>query len=101
VCWDIGNALPGSVSTGAKISHNAANDIKRVSLELGGKSPFIIFDDSNVEQATEWALYGVKINKRDLSENFLRFCGTRDKIVVQLLVCSYKKASTQKSLKGF
>jgi betaine-aldehyde dehydrogenase len=36
-----------------------AEQVKRISLELGGKSPFIVFDDVDVNQATEWIMYGV------------------------------------------
>jgi len=39
-------AFTGSVPTGTKIMTAAAQDIKNVSLELGGKSPFIVFDDA-------------------------------------------------------
>jgi betaine-aldehyde dehydrogenase len=56
-------AFTGSVPTGAKIMAAAARDIKNVSLELGGKSPFIVFGDSDVEQAVEWILFGIFWNQ--------------------------------------
>ena len=46
-------AFTGDGQTGATIVKAAANDIKRVSLELGGKSPNIIFADANIEKAGE------------------------------------------------
>ena len=42
-------SLTGSVGTGKKIMQTAANTLKRVHLELGGKAPFIVFDDVDVE----------------------------------------------------
>ncbi|MEL6504534.1 MAG: betaine-aldehyde dehydrogenase [Pseudomonadota bacterium] len=48
--------LTGSVPTGHKIMAAAANGLKHVSLELGGKSPLIIFDDADVENAVSGAI---------------------------------------------
>jgi acyl-CoA reductase-like NAD-dependent aldehyde dehydrogenase len=49
----------GSVPTGARIQAAAAKRVKPVGLELGGKSPFIIFDDADVDAAATAAMYGV------------------------------------------
>jgi len=49
-------AFTGEGVTGAAIVKAAANDIKRVSLELGGKSPNIIFSDANLEKAGQAAI---------------------------------------------
>lgn len=56
-------AFTGSVATGSKVMASAARDIKNISLELGGKSPFIIFDDSDIEKAVEWILFGIFWNQ--------------------------------------
>jgi betaine-aldehyde dehydrogenase len=42
-------SLTGSTATGKKIMKTAADTLKRVHLELGGKAPFIVFDDTDVE----------------------------------------------------
>ncbi len=42
-------SLTGSTNTGKKIMKTAADTLKRVHLELGGKAPFIVFDDVDVE----------------------------------------------------
>ena len=42
-------SFTGSTTAGVSISKNAASSIKRVTLELGGKSPFIVFDDADIE----------------------------------------------------
>jgi len=41
----------------------AKSNLKQVSLELGGKSPLIIFDDADVDKAAELALIGILYNK--------------------------------------
>jgi len=43
--------LTGSVETGKVVMAQAARDLKKVTLELGGKSPIIIFDDADIENA--------------------------------------------------
>ncbi|MFZ2878275.1 MAG: gamma-aminobutyraldehyde dehydrogenase [Phototrophicaceae bacterium] len=44
-------SLTGSTATGKKIMKTAADTLKRVHLELGGKAPFIVFDDADLEAA--------------------------------------------------
>jgi betaine-aldehyde dehydrogenase len=56
-------AFTGSVPTGARLMAAAAKDIKAVSLELGGKSPFVVFADSDVEKAVEWIMFGIFWNQ--------------------------------------
>lgn len=56
-------AFTGSGPVGSEVMKAAARDIKRVSLELGGKSPFIVFDDSDIEKAVEWIMFGVFWNQ--------------------------------------
>ncbi|KAJ3566501.1 hypothetical protein NP233_g6965 [Leucocoprinus birnbaumii] len=53
----------GSSLTGCKIlKASAASNLKAVTLELGGKSPTIIFNDATLEQAVQWAALGVFSN---------------------------------------
>ena len=47
-------SLTGESSTGRLIARNAADTLKRVHLELGGKAPVIVFDDADVATAAEW-----------------------------------------------
>ena len=51
-------AFTGSVDTGRKVMTSAAQNLKPVSLELGGKSSFIVFEDADLENAVEWAMFG-------------------------------------------
>lgn len=49
----------GSTSTGAHLYSLAAKDVKRVSLELGGKSPNIVFADADIENAVRGVVGGI------------------------------------------
>ena len=49
-------SLTGSVPTGKKVMAQASGTLKHVTFELGGKSPLIIFDDANIENAVKAAL---------------------------------------------
>ena len=49
-------SLTGSVSTGRKVYQSAAVDLKQVTLELGGKSPLIIFEDADLDNAVGGAI---------------------------------------------
>ncbi|XP_010550673.1 PREDICTED: betaine aldehyde dehydrogenase 2, mitochondrial [Tarenaya hassleriana] len=48
----------GSSATGSNIMASAAKLVKPVSLELGGKSPIIVFDDVDIDKAVEWTMFG-------------------------------------------
>lgn len=52
-------AFTGSDTAGQKIYETAARDIKHVSLELGGKSPNIVFDDADIEAAVMGTISGI------------------------------------------
>jgi len=56
-------AFTGSTITGRKIMEAASkSNLKKVSLELGGKSPHIIFESADLEQAANWAALGILYN---------------------------------------
>ncbi|WMC09853.1 aldehyde dehydrogenase family protein [Oceanimonas pelagia] len=69
-------AFTGSVPTGSRIMQAAARDIRNVSLELGGKSPFIVFDDADIEAAVEWIMFGIFWNKGEV-------CSATSRVLVQ------------------
>jgi len=52
-------AFTGGTGTGRGIAHVAADKVMPVSLELGGKSPNVIFDDADIDLAVRGALYGI------------------------------------------
>ncbi|SHG85468.1 betaine aldehyde dehydrogenase [Cognatiyoonia sediminum] len=51
-------SLTGSVPTGKKVYASAAEGLRHVTMELGGKSPIIIFDDADLENAVSGAVLG-------------------------------------------
>jgi acyl-CoA reductase-like NAD-dependent aldehyde dehydrogenase len=69
-------AFTGSTETGKIVAAAAARTLKRVTLELGGKSPSLIFDDADLDAAVAGALYGVFYNAGQC-------CEARSRILVQ------------------
>ncbi|MEW6440794.1 MAG: aldehyde dehydrogenase family protein [bacterium] len=51
-------SMTGSTEVGREIMSKAARDLKRVTLELGGKNPAIVLEDANLEMAADGVLYG-------------------------------------------
>lgn len=86
-------AFTGSAAVGKIIVKQAADTVKRVTLELGGKSPNIFFADADFEAAIDGALFGVFINQGEV-------CSAGSRILVQKPI--YKKfvdAMVEKSKK--
>ncbi|TXH68330.1 MAG: aldehyde dehydrogenase [Thiothrix sp.] len=52
-------SFTGGTVTGRKLAHIAAEKLMPISLELGGKSPTIVFDDCDLEHALQGVLYGI------------------------------------------
>ncbi len=55
-------ALTGGTETGRKLIERSCGTIKDLELELGGKSPNIVFDDVNIDEAVKWAKFGFTLN---------------------------------------
>lgn len=55
-------AITGSVRAGMAVARSAANDVKRVHLELGGKAPAIVFPDANLDKAASGIVSGAFFN---------------------------------------
>jgi len=84
-------AFTGSAEVGKAIARTAADTLKRVTLELGGKSPNIFFADADFENAIDGALFGVFINQGEV-------CSAGSRILVHKPI--YKKfvdAMTEKA----
>ncbi len=69
-------AFTGSAAVGKIIMKAAADTVKRVTLELGGKSPNIFFADADFEAAIDGALFGVFINQGEV-------CSAGSRILVE------------------
>jgi len=61
-----GVAFTGETTTGKLIMQNAARSLKKVSLELGGKSPNIIFADADQDAAARGTVFGIFYNKGEV-----------------------------------
>ncbi|PYR31781.1 MAG: aldehyde dehydrogenase [Acidobacteria bacterium] len=75
-------AFTGSVEVGKIVMRGAASTLKKISLELGGKSPNVFFADADFEAAVDGALFGVFINQGEV-------CSAGSRILVQRPI--YKK----------
>ena len=69
-------AFTGSVEVGKTIMRAAAATLKKISLELGGKSPNIFFADADFEAAVDGALFGVFVNQGEV-------CSAGSRILVE------------------
>lgn len=69
-------AFTGSGEVGRAIMRQAAEQLKRVTLELGGKSPNIFFSDADFEAAVDGALFGAFINQGEV-------CSAGSRVLVQ------------------
>ena len=84
-------AFTGSAAVGKIIVKQAADTVKRVTLELGGKSPNIFFADADFEAAIDGALFGVFINQGEV-------CSAGSRILVQKSIYKhFVEAMTEKA----
>jgi aldehyde dehydrogenase (NAD+) len=60
-------AFTGSTAVGKEIVRSAG--LKKVTLELGGKSPAIVFEDADIEQAVKWSHNGMYFNHNELADD--------------------------------
>lgn len=75
-------AFTGSLAVGRHIMRAASETLKKVSLELGGKSPNIFFADSDFEAAVDGALFGVFVNQGEV-------CSAGSRVLIERPI--YKK----------
>ncbi|KAI0193505.1 aldehyde dehydrogenase [Astrocystis sublimbata] len=89
-------SFTGSTMTGRKIQEMAAkSNLKRVTLELGGKSPAVIFDDANLENAVTWCVNAICGNTGQV-------CFAASRVYVQegiydKFVAAYKKGMEERA----
>jgi len=69
-------AFTGETETGKDIMAKASETLKRVTLELGGKSPNLVFNDSDIDAAVDGSLYGIFYNTG-------QSCEARSRLFVQ------------------
>jgi len=84
-------AFTGSAAVGKIIVKSAADTLKRVTLELGGKSPNVFFADADWEAAVDGALFGVFINQGEV-------CSAGSRILVEKKIyAKFVEAMTEKA----
>lgn len=66
----------GSTEVGQSIMRAAAGNVKKIGLELGGKSPNVIFADADIDGAVEWAMLGVFLNQGEI-------CSAGSRIIIE------------------
>ena len=69
-------AFTGSTATGRQIMKLAAANLKNITLETGGKSPLVVFEDADLEQAAKWAHIGIMSNMGQI-------CTATSRVLVQ------------------
>ena len=69
-------AFTGSTATGRQIMKTASVNMKNITLETGGKSPLLVFDDAEIDQAVKWAHVGIMSNMGQI-------CTATSRILVQ------------------
>ncbi|GMF70617.1 unnamed protein product [Aspergillus oryzae] len=69
-------AFTGSTATAREIMKMAAGSLKNITLETGGKSPLIVFNDTDMEQAVKWSHFGIMSNQGQI-------CTATSRILVQ------------------
>jgi aldehyde dehydrogenase (NAD+) len=91
-------SFTGSIGTGKKIQEMAAkSNLKRVTLELGGKSPAVVFDDCNLDNAVTWTANAITGNTGQV-------CFAASRVYVQegiydKFIEKYKQAMKEKRTK--
>jgi betaine-aldehyde dehydrogenase len=69
-------AFTGGTATGRKIMQAATGNMKSISLELGGKSPCIVFDDYDIDTAVDWAMFAIFVNQGEV-------CSSGSRLILQ------------------
>lgn len=81
-------AFTGSVRTARSLLHASADsNLKRLSLELGGKSPLVVLDDADLDEVVEAAFWGIFANKGEVccaSSRLIAAKSVKDELVERL-----------------
>ncbi|KFY51383.1 hypothetical protein V497_09195 [Pseudogymnoascus sp. VKM F-4516 (FW-969)] len=91
-------AFTGSTATGKEIMKMAAVNMKNITLETGGKSPLLVFEDADMDQAVKWAHIGIMSNQGQI-------CTATSRILVQdsvydSFISAFKKHVQEVSVVG-
>jgi aldehyde dehydrogenase (NAD+) len=91
-------AFTGSTATARSIMGLAAKTLKNITLETGGKSPLLIFNDADLEQAVKWAHAGIMSNQGQICTATSRILVQRD--IYTQFIAAYKATVSEVSKIG-
>lgn len=80
-------SFTGSTATGKKVMSMASESLKKVTLELGGKSPNIVMPDADLDHAAKGILFGIFLNSGQLCESGSRLIvhsSVREKLISRM-----------------
>ena len=86
-------SFTGSNSVGSQVMRSSAAHCRPVTLELGGKSAIVVFDDCDVEQAVEWIVAGITWNAGQM-------CSATSRLLVQDGIADALLPRLQQALQG-
>lgn len=84
-------SFTGSTAVGQSIMRQAATNVKKLGLELGGKSPIVIFEDVDLDRAVEWAMLGIFFNQGEIC------CATSRAIVQDSIYDAFLEKITERA----
>ena len=96
-------AFTGGTATGRSIMIDATGNLKKISLELGGKSPNIVFADADFDTAIDYALFGIYANSGQVCSAGSRLILQRslhDRFVERAWSSAYRKFPRRRRLRS-
>jgi aldehyde dehydrogenase (NAD+) len=66
-------AFTGSTATGKEVMKQASGTMKNITLETGGKSPLLVFEDADLDQAVKWSHLGIMSNMGQICSAVSRY----------------------------
>jgi betaine-aldehyde dehydrogenase len=84
-------SFTGSCATGRKVMEACSNRAANCTLELGGKSPIIVFDDVDIDPCVEWIMFGIFNNQGQVCSATSRLLvqrGVAPKLLARLAECA-------------
>ncbi|KZN48501.1 betaine-aldehyde dehydrogenase [Pseudoalteromonas luteoviolacea] len=91
-------SFTGEVGTGKKVMQSAASNLKEVTMELGGKSPLIVFDDADITEAVSAAMLGNFYTQGEICTNCTRVYVHKD--IYQAFLTELKTRTEQNIIAG-
>ncbi|OGM41666.1 hypothetical protein ABOM_009952 [Aspergillus bombycis] len=91
-------AFTGSTATGQSVMKMAASNLKNITLETGGKSPLLVFNDADLDQTVKWAHVGIMSNQGQICSGTSRILV--EKGVYEQFIAAFKGYTKKASKVG-